>query len=132
MLIDRKLVFCDAQAITASAASTNPDSVAYLDFGVADPNMGDGTPLMVRFICEESFTKLTNLTFALQHDSDSAFGTAEVLAQFTRTLAQLTKGAYIQPLAIPEQHERYLRIYFTVSGTTPDAGKITAFIDPVM
>lgn len=123
-MLDNQLVFSDDQAITASAASSTN---AYLDTGVVNNALGDGSPLVVRIKVMETFTKLTTLTFSLQHGATTTPAT-ELVSTPAIALADLVKGAVFE-LKIPKECLRYLRMYYTVAGTNPDAGKVTAFID---
>jgi len=125
---DSKNTFSDGQSITASAAST------ILDFGVADANLGQGSPLIIRFIIEETFDSsgdTATLTIALQ-DSATDFGGTNVLLQ-TAALAisatTLIKGGYIPEIKIPDRHARYMRLYYTVGTENFSAGSLTAWID---
>ncbi len=122
MLIDKNLIFSDAQAITATANSTNE-----IDCGEANANLGAGWPLIINFVIEESFATLTSLTISLRHGASTGPTTSLVsLAAITAT--KLTKGAYVPEIMIPSQHLRYLALLYTVSGNDATAGKITAFI----
>lgn len=122
---DRKLYFSNAQEVTGSAASTYE-----IDTAEANHNLGDGTPLVVRFIIETAFAGATSMTFELQ---DSAAGSSYTTKVQTPAIveASLTKGAYICELKVPDQHERYLQIYYTVVGTH-GSGKVTAYLQPLM
>lgn len=126
---DSKNTFSDGQSITASAASET-----VLDFGVANANLGQGSPLIIRFIIETTFASpnsTATLTIALQ-DSATDFGGSHVLLQ-TAALAisatSLKKGSYIPEIKIPDRHMRYLRLYYTVGTQNFSAGKLTAWID---
>lgn len=128
-MMDAKNMFSDGQSITASAASET-----VLDFGVANANLGQGSPLIIRFIIEETFDSAQDsatLTIALQ-DSATDFGGSHVLLQ-TEAIAisatTLIKGGYIPEIKIPDRHMRYLRLYYTVGTENFSAGKLTAWID---
>jgi len=128
-MMDSKNMFSDAQSITTSAASET-----ILDFGVADANLGQGSPLIIRFIVEETFDSAgdsATLTIALQ-DSATDFGGSHVLLQ-TEAIAisatTIIKGGYIPDIKIPDRHLRYMRLYYTVAGEAFSAGKLTAWID---
>ena len=127
-MIDAKLIFSEAQAITASAASTN-----VLNMGVANANLGDA-PLKVRFIVETTFDSTNDtatLTIALQH-SATDFGGTDVLVQGAAhaiSATTLIKGVYLPEFAIPKEHMQYLRLYYTVGTQSFSAGKLTAWID---
>lgn len=122
---DTKLRFSDGQSITETAASTYE-----IDCGLANPNLGDGTPLVIE--CEIEYADAasgTSMTIELQHSAaGSSYAT---LVQYPAIVtASLTKGAKFQ-LMVPKEHLRYLQLYYTIVGTF-DAGKITAYIQPAM
>lgn len=134
MIMDRTGLFSEKQAITATAASTNlidlgqPGTV----YGAGSPlirDIGPGTdiPLFVGVV--QSFNNLTSLTISIQTDDNSGFSTpTTVWTSPAYTLAQLATGAkYLLPDSIPVGvNERYLRLYYTVAGTAPTLGQITA------
>ena len=127
-MIDAKLIFSEAQAITASAASTN-----VLNAGFAAPNLGDA-PLKVRFIVEETFDSAQDtatLVIALQHSATDFGGTAVLVqgAEHAIGATTLIKGVYLPEFAIPKKHLQYLRLYYTVGTQNFSAGKLTAWID---
>lgn len=126
-MIDAKLIFSEAQAITASAASN------VLNMGVANANLGDA-PLKVRFIVEETFDSTNDtatLTIALQHSATDFGGTAVLVqgAKHAISATTLIKGVYLPEFAIPKEHMQYLRLYYTVGTQNFTAGKLTAWID---
>lgn len=126
-MIDAKLIFSEAQAITESAASN------VLNMGVANANLGDA-PLKVRFIVEETFDSTNDtatLTIALQHSATDFGGTAVLVqgAEHAISATTLIKGVYLPEFAIPKEHMQYLRLYYTVGTQNFTAGKLTAWID---
>lgn len=134
MILDRTLLFSEGQAITASAASTN-----VVDLGETGKPVGASANLVreigfgndVEMVCTvvESFDKLTSLTISIQVDDNAAFASpTTVWTSVAYPLSQLATGAkFLLPDEIPAGvNERYMRLYYTVAGTTPDAGKITA------
>ena len=134
MIMDRSLLFSDGQAITATAASTNlvdlgetgtpyGGSALVRDVGLG----GNSVPLVVTVT--ESFNTLTTLTISIEMDTTAAFSSpTTVWTSPAYTLAQLAVGAkYLLPDAIPAGvNERYVRLKYTVAGTAPTLGKITA------
>lgn len=132
MIFDTQSMFSDKQAITATAASTN-----VIDFGepmtpkhakaAITQDIGRGKAIPIRVQVTEDFNTLTSLTVAMQVDSDEAFGSAETVATFTVPLADLEAG-YVLPLQfLPTGiKKRYMRLNYTVTGTAPTAGAITA------
>jgi hypothetical protein len=128
-MMDAKNMFSDGQSITASAASET-----ILDLGVADANLGQGSPLIIRFIIEETFDSsgdTATLTIALQHSATDFGGTAVLLQGATHAISATTllKGGYLPEIKIPDRHFRYLRLYYTVGTENFSAGKLTAWID---
>lgn len=122
MITDENLYISKAQAITASAASTE-----YIDLGAAGDALGQ--PIQFVFNITESFNTLTSLTFAIQCHEDSSFSTGtKTIASFSVALAQLTANSRAGVITLPPGCERYVRGYYTVVGSNPSTGKITAFV----
>lgn len=121
MIFDKEGLFSDAQAITASAASTN-----VIDNKVArDIGKGEDIPLRIQVV--EAFNNLTSLDVALQIDDNEAFSSATTVITTNVLLADLVAGKVIPPCEIPRgTKERYMRLYYTVNGSAPTTGKITA------
>ncbi|MGR4041509.1 Bbp16 family capsid cement protein [Pseudomonas sp. 910_21] len=120
MLFDAKLLMSNAQAITASAASTDViDRGDNKDVGRA----GD-IPLVIQVV--EAFNTLTSLTVELQTDDNSAFSSPRSLYSVVIPLADLKLGYQAPVITLPQKTERFLRLNYTVTGTAPTQGKITA------
>lgn len=134
MIFDNTLLFSDAQAVTADAGSTN-----VVDLGatgtpqgasaalVRDIGKGCKVPLSITVV--EAFNNLTTLQISLQSDDNSGFASPKTVAMSGQiALADLTAGKQIDfPDYIPQgANERYLRLYYDVTGTAPSTGKITA------
>lgn len=134
MIMDATLMFSNAQAITADTASTN-----IIDLGatgtaygaaaalVRDIGKGLGVPLLVTVT--ETFNNLTSMNILIQVDDNSAFLTPTVVFRSPEyLLADLAMGKkYLLPDSFPvDTNERYVRLYFDISGTAPTTGKITA------
>lgn len=135
MITDLTTLLSNAQAITATANSTN-----ILDLGAPgtipgpngtalqrDPGKGEPIPLLVTVV--QSFNNLTSLTISIQVATDTAFTspvTVDVSPAYA--LADLAVGArYLLPDTIPVgSNLRYLRLVYTVAGTAPTLGQITA------
>lgn len=125
MLLDKENLFSDAQAITATAVSTN-----VVDLGTAKDH-GPGEVLNLLVQVTENFATLTSLTVALQTDTVEGFGSVEVVAQTAAIAAAALKAGYEFKLAIPRQGlKRFLRLNYTVGGSNATAGKITAGVVP--
>jgi hypothetical protein len=125
-LFDAKLRFDDGLDF---ASDSSEASTYEIDCGVANANLGAGTPLVVEICVETAFVGGTSVTFELQHSAaGSSYAT---LVQYPAVVtASLTKGAKFQ-LMVPREHYRYLQMYYTIVGTF-SAGKLTAYIQPAM
>jgi hypothetical protein len=134
MIFDRTLLFSDGQAITATAASTNVVDLGATGTVVGSStaivrDIGHGTDAELSVSVTQSFNNLTSLTITIQVDDNAAFSSATtVFTSPTYTLAQLATGAkYLLPDVLPVGvNERYVRLMYTVAGTAPTLGKITA------
>lgn len=119
MLIDSTLMLSDKQAVTASAASEN-----IIDQTAA----GDAhRHAVVVARVDEDFAGLTSLKISLQTADDEAFASPKELAAATFALADLKAGKALLNTVLPAGALRYIRGYYTVSGTGT-AGKISLFI----
>uniref|UniRef100_A0A483Z6T5 Fimbrial protein n=1 Tax=Klebsiella pneumoniae TaxID=573 RepID=A0A483Z6T5_KLEPN len=122
MLLDQQALFSAAQAITATAASTNViDTGCYKDVG----KYGD-IPLLIQVV--EGFNNLTSLTVTVQTDDNSAFSSAADVLSMTIPQASLVLGYKSPVITLPMKMERYIRLNYTVTGTAPTTGKVTAGI----
>lgn len=136
MIVDNTLVFSDGQAITADAGSTNVIDIgaAGTAFGHAaavSRDIGKGTEIPVHVSVTETFTNLTSINIKVQTDDNAGFSSAKTVAQSGEILlAALVAGyKFTFPAELPEgTDERYLRLYYDITGTAPDAGKIFAGI----
>jgi hypothetical protein len=121
MYMDKQQMFSENQAVTASAASTN-----VIDLGSADAGRSS---MEVFARVSEAFNNLTSLGVKLQTATDADFTTpVDLPAQETDLLAALTLNKEIFKAKLPQGCLRYVRLYFTVTGTAPTTGKITAGI----
>lgn len=126
MIFDQQTLLSDQQAITATAASTNVIDLGPIATGIVR-DIGKGKPIPLRIQVTEAFNTLTSLTFALQVDDNEAFGSAKTVWSQVVLLADLKAGKVIVPEYITRgTDERYLRLYYTVTGTAPTLGKVTA------
>lgn len=132
MIFDNTLLFSDGQAVTADAASTN-----VIDLGATGTtwagqalgrDIGKGNRVPLSITVAEAFNNLTNVAIILQSDDNSGFSSAKTVVSQTVVLADLTLGKQIDfPDYIPQgTNERYLRLYYDITGTAPTTGKFTA------
>lgn len=127
MILDKFLVFSDAQAVTASAAS---DSI--IDLGGAGDAVGSELFFCVRVDTDAASTGSATVTFALQTDSVSTFGSAVTLyASAAIAKASLVAKAEPVKVKIPVGAKRFLRGYYTVGTADLSAGKFDAFLTPM-
>jgi hypothetical protein len=106
-ILDRMNLFSGDQSITASTASTD-----LIDLG-SSRDVGAGEPVQALIQIVEAFNNLDTLGVALQTSA-------------TLPLSGLTVGARFPITTVPRGALRYLRLYYTVAGTNPSTGKITA------
>ena len=121
MFLDKENQFSSAQAITATAVSTN-----IIDLGDAkDHAVGQMLPLNVMVVA--NFASNTSLTVALQTDDNSGFSSATVVSQTGAVPVATVVAGYTFTLAVPfEGLERYIRLNYTIGGSNASAGAITA------
>lgn len=120
-VLDRQALFSNDQAITASTASTD-----IIDLGSSPRDVGSGEPVTVLVQVTEAFNNLTSVTVALQTAAAENFASPVQLTAATLALASLTVGAKFPITTVPGGVLRYLRLYYTVTGSAPSTGKITA------
>lgn len=129
--------FSNAQAITASAVSTN-----VIDLGASgipyghsaaitrDQGVGNQVPLLIQVVT--TFATLTSLTVSVQTSTDEAFTSpVTVLATQAIPAATLVAGYKFNISELPEGTRlRYVRLNYTVAGSNATAGAITAAVVP--
>jgi hypothetical protein len=133
MIFDSTNLFSDAQAITATAVSTN-----VIDLGATDTpkhganaitrDIGKGSPIHMRLQVVQAFATLTSLIVGVQVDTVENFASpTTVLSSPAVPVADLIAG-YVFPIQwVPRgTAQRYMRLNYTVAGTDASAGKITA------
>ena len=117
-ILDAALTFSDAQAVTATAVSTN-----VVDLGV-DRDIGIGEPVYLAVQVGTAFAGLTSLTVTLQTSADNSTWT-DLYSSGAIALTELTAGAQPVRVVVPSRTDRYLRVNYTVAGTGT-AGSVTA------
>jgi hypothetical protein len=127
MILDSQLLFSDAQAITAAAASTNS-----VDFGAGVKDLGLGESLFISINVDVAFTDAgsdSTLTVDLQTDTDPAFGSPTTASTLTilPALSAIGKAVFvgIEPDVVLE---RYVRLYFTPNNGNLTTGSVTCAI----
>jgi hypothetical protein len=134
MILSKQLLLSSAQVITATALSTN-----VIDLGVAgtpydgaaplNQDIGKGTPVPILIQVVEAFNTLTSLTITIESSANSNMTSSTILSSQTIPLAQLVLGAQSAVQVLPVGvDQRYLAVRYTVAGSAPTLGKITAGI----
>ena len=132
MILSAEQLFSDDQAITATADSTN-----VVDLGAAgtpydaaaalNQDVGKGNKIPILIQVTEDFDNLTSLTISIAKGATTALGT-NIISKVV-LLADLVEGYQFPIEVLPNEcDERYLGIEYTVTGTAPTTGKITAGI----
>lgn len=132
MILSAQQIFSDDQAITATAVSTN-----VIDLGVAgtpydavaplNQDIGKGAKIPVLIQVTEDFNNLTTLTVAIETGATTALGTVVISKDVL--LADLVAGYQFPVEVLPNEiDERYLGVRYTVTGTAPTTGVVTAGI----
>lgn len=127
MIMDAQLLFSDAQALTSTAASTN-----LVDLG-ADRNIGQGEPMAVMInldVAADAASADETYTAAIQTDDNSSFSSATTLETLTITRGDAAGTKYFHVFKPDTLVERYLRINYTLGGTTPSV-TVTAHMVPL-
>ncbi len=121
MILDEEALFSNKQKITASTVSTN-----VLDLGKREVSFG--TPVEIFIQVSEDFNNLTSLGIKVQTSMTENFSSTVDLVEQTILLANLKKGAVSTIKFLPKGNLGYMRLVYTVTGTAPTTGGITAAI----
>lgn len=122
--IDSRTSFSTDQALTATAVSED-----HYDLG-SDINVGRGNDLYVHIILKAAADGANadeTYSVALQTDDNSGFSSATDLA--TVNIPRGSAAGFATYLVIPQDTERYLRLNYTLGGTTPST-TVDAFVTP--
>lgn len=130
MILDDLLEFSDAQAVTATAISTDQTdrgAQATLDNPAVD--LGTGEDVYFVLSVGQTFTGLTSLQADFVSDTNANLTTAPVVHVSTGAIpvASLVAG-YIYAVKLPAgSYKRFLGVKYTVVGTGT-AGTVDAFL----
>ena len=126
-------ILSDKQAITATAVSSN-----VIDFGdpgqwihAKAPHQDDKGRAMIPLFIQvtEDFDNLTSLKIGLEFSDAEDFSASDMLHEQTLALKVLKAGQRTNIRFIPDGAvKRYMRIKYTVTGTTPTTGRVLAAI----
>ena len=122
MLLDMETLFSNAQAVTATGASTN---VIHTAFGkLKEISFGTPLPLLIQVV--EDFAGCTSVKVAVQTSATEDFAEVVTLAETAAIpVAELVAGYKFPINFMPKGNLGYTRLYYTVNGTAT-AGKIDA------
>lgn len=123
MYIDRQNLVSDAQALTATAASTD-----FIDLG-QERRLGVGEPMAVVISCDVAMGGTTpTLVATLQSDDNTSFSSAASVV-VSPTFSSFAAGAkYVLPIPPGVATERYVRVNYTLGGTSPTITVTTALV----
>lgn len=131
MYVDAQLTFSDAQAVTATAASTNYVDTGPLFSGNLGRNLGVGDRLYIVVSCDVAMTDSSSdstIAVTLQTDDNTSFSSATTLLTIGTFAALSAVGtALVAPLPIGA-YERYIRLYYTAANGDLTTGSYTASI----
>jgi len=136
MILDMQSLFSDNQAITATAVSTNVVDLGATEAPVnrAAPtnpalikDLGKGEPVPLLIQVTEDFDALTSLNISIEIDTVEAFSSATEVIEVEVVLADLVAGYQTPIIWVPTKvNERFMRLNYTVTGSNPTVGTITA------
>lgn len=131
MILDAQLLFSDAQAVTSTEVSDNIVDLGPLHADNTDRDIGAGESLRLVIICDTAAqsTGSSTVTFSLQTDDTSTFGSATTLwTSSAIAKATLVAGYKVADIALPKGFEKYARLNYAVATADLTAGAFTAFI----
>lgn len=125
MIIDRRLQVSALQALTGTSLVPSTDVI---DLGQANRLIGPGDPLWWVIIARTGLAGTSpTLAIAVQTDDNSGFSSvATLLTHPTLAQAAFVTGTRIV-IPMPHTNERYLRLGYTMGGTTPTS-TVDAFL----
>lgn len=127
-IIDRFLQISNAQAVTATAVSTDVIDAGATKNPAIGRDLGGGTQLFLEITVGQTFTAAgaATLAIALQDSADNATFN-DVLSLPVLALSNLTVGTRFY-IPLPARLRRYLRANYTVATGPMTAGIINAQI----
>ena len=128
MILDKLLMFSEAQAVTASAASTDVIDLGPIDGTRRDIGVGYPLELFVNVNTTAAAAGAATVNIQLQTSPDNSTWTT-LTSSGDLALSALTSGKRVMSQKVPQGVQRYLRVNYAV-GTGPlTAGAFTAGIN---
>lgn len=128
MILDKLLMFSEAQAVTASAASTDVIDLGPIDGTRRDIGVGYPLELFVNVNTTAAAAGAATVNIQLQTSPDNSTWTT-LTSSGDLALSALTSGKRVMSQKVPQGVQRYLRANYVV-GTGPlTAGAFTAGIN---
>ncbi|MBS6032227.1 MAG: hypothetical protein KIB40_03580 [Pantoea sp.] len=128
MILDKLLMFSEAQAVTASAASTDVIDLGPIDGTRRDIGVGYPLELFVNVNTTAAAAGAATVNIQLQTSPDNSTWTT-LASTSDLALSALTSGKRVWSQKVPQGVQRYLRVNYVV-GTGPlTAGAFTAGIN---
>lgn len=128
MINDKLLMFSEAQAVTASAASTDTIDLGPIDGTRRDIGVGEPLEYWVTTNATATAAGAATVNVQLQTSPDNSTWTT-IASSGDLALASLVAGRRIVSQKVPQGVQRYLRVNYVV-GTGPlTAGAFTAGIN---
>lgn len=125
MFLDRQNKVSDAQALTATAASTD-----FIDLGI-ERRIGTGEPMCFVVSCDVAMGGTSpTLTIAVQSDDNAGFSSAATVVAHPQLSALPAGARVVIPLAPGALTERFVRLNYTLGGTSPTV-TLTAHLQPM-
>lgn len=122
--VDQNLVMSDAQAVTATASSTNS-----IDTQTALRNLGSGEEidLVVTTTTTATAAGAATVTFSLDDSSDNSSFTQQFLSA---AIAKASLVAGFEPfrMVLPRTLQRYIQVTYTVATGPLTAGNFSAYL----
>ena len=132
---DAKLLFSDAQAITASDISDNVYNSGPLFTGNTGINWGVGTPLDMLINVDTTFADTgsdSTVTVTVESDSTEDLATSPTVHGTAQVLAALSAAGTVVRIRLnpDDNYEQYIGLRYTVTGGNLSAGAVTAVLVP--
>ena len=125
MYVDQNLMMSDAQAVTATAASTKS-----IDFATALRHAGDGEDIQLVVLVKTDLLAsggAASLTMALQDSADNSSFSAVVTGPAIAK-ASLVAGYELLRMTLPRGLRRYIQVYYTATTNDFTSGTVDAFL----